>query len=424
MQRKFGRPTTLNDIIETAIVEIAKHQLVNGGAGIIGSDGQPVKVVKFRNFSGVEVKTTGLTLSIFPYDYEGASRPTPESTNASVSFKPYGFQGPDPTRPNGSIDFATANIKIRLDLLGYSIKTKPQTQTTTTGQRGLFGTTLGAQTFEVNEGEEILRSYLEYIRVILSTDLFNLNNLVQSSFVTWYNLPTTKWDSGGNAVLHTAELMWQVYYYPLRDWRPDHIVRGKHPLIGAMQADGAPVFYRPEHNVLVTGFGTVILTTPGGLPITWDTATQKLIHPVTKLPLSDEALKDKGSGEPFIRLDLLPVGVLMSGDVPVYFNKTTSQLVRYDGSRVSAIPGPGAKLDSSGALDLTDQTGWIPVAWDSVSNHLVYGPGHSQAGQPVTTKDLIDPSTKDLYLVTGQVFGLNFEIRPPVREFLMFDANV
>ena len=114
----------------------------------------------------------------------------------------------------------------------------------------------------------------------------------------------------------------------------------------------------------------------------------------------------------------------MNGDIPLYFNKTTNQLVRYDGTQVTFIPGPNATLKASGELEQTDQSNWIPVAWDATQNHLVYGVSHPKVGQQVTVTDMIDPSTSpsDIYLVTGQVFGLNFEIRPPIREFLQFDA--
>ncbi len=424
MKRNFGVPTTIHDIIEATILQLSKHALILKNPGIKYADGTPANIVKFRNFTGIEVKEGGLTVSVFPYFYEGSSRPTPESKNASVTFNPYGLMGPDPTRPENGIDLATANLKIRLDLRGYSQMTKPQTQVLEGGQRGLFGTVLGARTFEHSLNEEILRQWTEYIRLALCSDLFNLNGMVKGSQVTWYNFPTTTWDKDGNSILHTAEIMWQVFFNPLREWKPDMMVRGRDPLIGAMQEDGAPVFYRPDHDVLMTGFGVIIHETPSGLPITWDPDRAVLINSTTQEPLSDAALEDPRSKKPFIRLDLLPVGVLTTGDIPLYFNKTSSQLVLYDGTQLDKIPGPDAKLDDDGNLDKTDKSAWIPVAWDVETNGLVYGAAAGErAGKPVTTGDMLDPSTKDFFLITGNAFGLNFETRPRFREFLIFNAK-
>lgn len=425
--RTFGKPTTLNDIIETTITELAKHQLLNGGANITGPDGRVVKPVKFRNFSGVEVKEQGLTVSVYPYYYEGTSRPTPESKNASVSLVPYGFIGPDPKNPTGAVDLATANIKIRLDMLGYTLQTKPQ-QNTSLGQRGLFGTNLGVQTFEANYAEEILRDYAEYVRLALSNELFNLNGLVRGSQVTWINHISTTWDTGGNLILHTAEIMWQVYYNPLRSWKSPGIIRGKDILIGSLDENGHPVFYRPSVQAILTGFGQVFLTTPTGQRISWRSwntvegdGISTLYNPENNQPLSAEALYRPGTTRKFINLDLLPIGVLTIGDIPLYFRKSTSQLLTYDGNLFTQIPGPNAKL-SDGALDLTDKSTWIPVSWNLENFHLIYGAGHEKVGQRVTPSDMINPETGDLYLITGQVYGLNFETRVPVREFLLFDS--
>lgn len=425
--RTFGKPTTLNDIIEKTIVELARHELLTGAANIVGPDGRIVKPVKFRNFSGVELKEQGLTVSVYPYYYEGTSRPTPESKNASISLMPYGLLGPDPTQPNKAVDLATANIKIRLDMLGYTLDTKKQTNTSL-GQRGLFGTNLGVQTFEFNYAEQILRDYAEYIRLALSNELFNLGGLVRGSQVTWINHISTTWDQGGSLILHTAELMWQVYYNPLRSWKTDGVIREKDILIGSLESNGHPVFFRPSVGAVLTGFGQVFLNTPTGQPLSWrnwrvseDDGISTLYNPQTNQPLSQEALFGPGTTKSFINLDLLPVGVLIIGDIPLYFNKITSQLLTYDGSPFTKIPGPSAKL-VNGALDLTDKTQWIPVSWNLEKFHLVYGVGHPNVGQRVDVSDMINPATGDLYLITGQVYGLNFEARRLIREFLLFDS--
>jgi len=427
--RQFGKPTTLNNIIEYTIIQLAKHPLVNGDAGVRDDDNKPVRISKFRNFSGVELKEQALTLSVFPYSYEGSSKPTPESKNTSISFMPYGLMGVDPSKPSTkSIDFATANIKIRLDMLGYTLKDVPQSNTLQ-GQRGLFGTTVGVQTFETNQAERILRDYIEYIRLALISDLFNLHGMIRGSSVNWVDHISTSWDKAGNLILHTAELMWQVYYNPLRSWRVDAPVITRDTLIGAYYSDGAPVFWRPDLDVLVTGFGQAILKTPSGLPISWRPWTVSegdgiptFYNPQTNEILSQSALYAPNSTTGFINLDLLPVMVLIGSDIPLYFNKTTNQLVKYDGTAFNKIPGPNAALNADGTLNLNDQSNWIPVAWDPESSQLVYGVGHPDVGNPVQIADLSNPATGDLYLTAGQIHGISSSISPTIREFVQFPA--
>jgi len=425
MRRQFGIPTTIDDIIETTIVQLAKHELLNGGSNITIPQRNlngvleqlPVKVKKYRNFNGIELKEPGLTLSVYPFNYEGTSRPTPESTNTSISFKPYGFTGTDPGRPRNSVDAATANIKIRLDYLSYTLRTLDQTLSILGDPSSIFTGVTSVQSFETNDAESMLRKYVEYVRLILSTDLFNLSGWIQSSFVSWCNFPTTNWDKDGNLILHTAELMWQVYYYPLREWRVDPGVRGVDPIIGSLNATGDPVFYLAKHDVLATGYGVVILNTPTGLPITWNNTTKNLINSKTKDELSEEALRDKSSTKPFIRLDILPIGILQKGSIPVYFNTGTGKIVKYDGTVVDKIPGPVAKLTANKSLDLADTSTWINVVWSKEKSKLLYGSGHPMSGQIVFMKDIIDPSTGEPYLITDHVFSANSS---SIREFAVF----
>lgn len=421
--RQFGKPTTLNQIIEYTIIQLAKHPLLGTSTGLRNSRGELIKVVKFRNFSGVELKERGLTLSVYPYSYEGAGRPTPESRNTSISFMPYGLMGTDPSNPSRkAIDLATANIKLRLDMLTYSLAEQQQTNTSL-GQRGIFGTNLGVQTFESNEAEGILRDYAEYVRLILVSDLFNLHGMIRGSAINWVDHVSSSWDKAGNLILHTAELMWQVYYNPLRSWRVDTPVRSTDTIIGTYQDDGSPVFWKPDLDVLVTGFGQALLTTPTGLPITWNPETSVLINPTNQQPLSPEALRSPENNLPFINLDLLPVGVFTIGDIPLYFKKTTNQLVRYDGTQVTNIPGPDAALTVDGALDVSNQTNWIPVAWDAIGSQLVYGVGHPDVGKPVQISDLKNPATNDLYLIMGDITGIGLSMSPNIREFVQFPTS-
>jgi hypothetical protein len=418
MQRRYGIPTTIDDIIQATIVQLAKHELLTGGANVLmQGKTSPVRVKKYRDFNGVELKESGLTLSVYPFNYEGTSRPTPESTNTSISFKPYGFTGPNPTRPSNTVDLATANVKVRLDYLDYTLRDLEQTATITGDASTIFGSTAQIQAFETNDAERMLRSYIEYVRLALSTDLFNLNGLIQSSFVTWCNFPTSTWDKAGNLILHTAELMWQVYYYPLREWKVEPGIRGIDPIIGSLQKDGSPVFYNIKHDMLITGYGVVILNTPTGIPVTWNGSTGKLINSKTKENLSDEALLDSNSGKPFIRLDILPIGILSKDDSMLYFNKLSGKIIKYDGTEISKIPGKNAKLTIDKLLDLSDTSSWVDVSWDSKISKLVYGANHPNKGEVVKLSDLIDPSTQDLYLITDHVILLNSSL---IREFALF----
>lgn len=419
MIRQFGVPTTIDDIIETTIIELAKHQLLNGGPNIAYPDinnGKPIIVRKYRNFNGVELKEPGLTLSVYPFNYEGTSRPTPESSNTSISFKPYGLMGTDPTKPSNGIDMATANIKVRLDYLSYSLREKNQTSTILGDPFTNFGSIAPIQTFETNDVESMLRKYVEYVRLILSTDLFNLKGWVKSSFVTWCNFPTSTWDQGSSLILHTAELMWQVNYYPLREWRVNQGVRGTDPIIGSTSV-GEPVFFLNNHNLLVTGYGVVLFTTPSGIPVSWSRQKNKLINAKTGDVLSDEALNDPKTGKPFVSLDILPIGILQNSNITVYYNTVLGKITKFDGTLADKIPGPGAKLTQDNQLDLSDKSSWIDVSWDNIKLKLVYGDSHPLKGQTVNESDLIDPSTGDLYIIADHIFSVRSS---SIREFAVF----
>jgi hypothetical protein len=419
MIRQFGVPTTIDDIIETTIIQLAKHQLLNGGPNISYPDingGKPIIVKKYRNFNGIELKEPGLTLSVYPFNYEGTSRPTPESTNTSISFKPYGLLGSDPTKPRNGIDLAVANIKVRLDYLSYSLREKSQNSTIVGDPFTNFGSINVPQVFETNDVESMLRKYVEYVRLVLSTDLFNLGGWIKSSFVTWCNFPTTTWDAGGSMILHTAELMWQVSYYPLREWRVDQGVRGLDPIIGT-QSDGSPVFYLSKHDLLVNGYGVALFTTPTGLPITWDKNTNKLINSQNKEVLSNEALVDARNQKPFVDLNILPIGVLKNGDITVYYNVESGKITKYDGTEINKIPGPLAKLTGNKSLDMSDTSKWINIAWNKDKSKLVYGDGHELKGEFVKASDLVDPSSGDLYIITQHTFSVGTSA---IREFAMF----
>lgn len=410
MKRLFNRPTTLDDLIERAVVALAKHPLLTDPP-VLYDDGSPARIVKFRNFSGVELQESQLTLSLFPYHYDGPSGPTPESRNVSMSFRAYNQSGPDPRQPGDALEVATAFVKVRLAVRGFAQSAVDQGKTATT-VTGPFGIPLQLQTFETSQFERVLRQWMEYLRAILITDLFNLEGFVKSSQVNWVNFPTTQWDKGASSILHVADLLWELTYFPLRDYKQGGITRNQDELIGSLQADGAPVWYLPKHDVLMTGFGRVILNTPKGIPITWGAdptdpaqVRKTFLHAQTRQPLSEDALLVKGT--PFINRDVMPIGVLTAGSVLLYHDRRTDTIITREGTTIAQLP--------------VGKT----IAWDPVNKILVYGDREGPlARTPVDPGDLVDPKTGDLYLNTfGLVTAMNFASnpsRPAIREFLSF----
>ncbi len=261
-------PTTVNRIIQTLLYRLAMHPLINNPP-IWQQDGTPVRINKFRNYDGPEIKNfSGLTLSIFPYHYgksDEASTLTVNSDNGAVTFREYSSSagGADVSGK----DEATINLVIRLDINGWSQDGEVDNEIIESQQT----------IFEFNYYEFLLRQYIDLLRSILSSyDMAKVPRfpdgqpLVTASFVNHFQYPTSNFTVKGNSVLHSASLLWQGKYYVPREWRtpPQWVLAmGNDGLValGTIPAPAGdplnkpvPIFYDAILNQYRNGDGVVV----------------------------------------------------------------------------------------------------------------------------------------------------------------------
>lgn len=257
-------PVTVNGIVQTLIYRLATHPLI-ANPPIWDETGQPIRITRFRNFDGLELKNpSGITLSVFPFHYantDASTNLTTESSNASVVFKQHtlgGGQGLDVT----AIDEANANIMLKLHAFGIKQSTEADPEIINNQNTQ----------FEYNYVEWGLRQYAELIaQVLRSKELRKLprfhdqRQMVSNSFVKYVDFPTARWDQGGNLVLHSATILWQTKYYAVREWKvPPHYIpaemKGTSLILGLISLGGVDVdiYYDTAKRVFIKSDGTVL----------------------------------------------------------------------------------------------------------------------------------------------------------------------
>lgn len=299
-------PVTVNGIIQTLIYRLALHPLI-ANPPIWDVTGNQVRINKFRNFDGLELKNpSGITLSVFPYhmaNSDASTNLTTESSNASIVFKPHtlgGGHGQDMT----AMDEATANIMLKLHAFGYSQQSEAD------------GDIVNNQStqFEFNYIQWALYQYGELLASALrSRELRKLPRfadnkfLLANSFVNYVDHPTSRWEQGGNLVLHSATVLWQVKYYVVREWkRPPRYVPAE------MSGSNVRVGY---------------LNTPSGVPedILYDTLQHRYIRADGSVVARTD-LNDPATGSPYDTLDaelilLIDTAPRSQFDLSFYFKR-------------------------------------------------------------------------------------------------------
>jgi hypothetical protein len=254
-------PVTSNRIVQTLMYRLAMHPFICNPP-IWDEQGHPLRINKFRNFDGLEVKNPGgLTLSIFPYHYASSDQGTNltvNSDNAAVVFKPHTLGG-----DALATDKATCNIVVKLHAFGVS--QEGEIDNKIIGQQRTI--------FETNYIEWMLRQYMELIASALrGKDLRKLPRfvddgayLLSNSFVTRIDLPTAAWDKASNLVLHSASLVWQTEYYVVREWRhpPTYVpvlMSDGNLEIGTIPGVSGPedILYDSIRNLFIKVDGTIV----------------------------------------------------------------------------------------------------------------------------------------------------------------------
>lgn len=210
---------TTNRIIQTLILRLAMHPWMQVPM-IVDPSGNPVRINRFRNFDGKELKNPkGITLSVFPFHYGKSKEDTTltvGTNNSSAKVIPtdgtLGSNGLDPT----AYFKVRLNVMLKLNAFGFS-------QDSQADSRIIHGQ---ESNFEFNFIEMLLRQYTDMVVMMLSAnDMRKLPNLLNgkpmlaTSYVDHWNYPSSGWDEGPNSLLHSATILWQAEYYLPREWR-------------------------------------------------------------------------------------------------------------------------------------------------------------------------------------------------------------
>lgn len=259
-------PVTINRIVQTLMFRLAMHPLLIDPP-VIDVTGKPLRINKFRNFDGNELKNAGgLTLSIYPYHYaqgDASTSLTVNSENAAVLFSKTTLGGKAEDDQTAYIK-ATAAIQLKLQMFGYSQQSESDPDVSA-GQDTLF---------EHNYYEWTLRQYAEVVAAVLRSDEMRrlpafpngTKHLLANSFVHHIDFPTAAVDKSSNLLLHSATLTWHAdYYVPIR-WRrqaryvPVELSDGNILVGHTTDAQGATssVFYDTLRHVFLRTDGTLI----------------------------------------------------------------------------------------------------------------------------------------------------------------------
>jgi len=227
---------TLRQLINTTIVNIASHPLIKEPVVYYpivtqGAEPEPVKIERYRTYDGIELIEPGLTLAVFPaYSSKTFNTGFRSSLFNSVKLKPYTMGSKNTP---GFLYEVTYYIAVALYYSDVSINNSITVNYLKQDNRVVIYDK--SQTFhppdlidkytdflpeentleiEINPAEDILRDYMDVLRIVLD-DIPRLYPFsLRYTSVDTMDFPTTSWLRDNKDVyFHTSYLMWEVGGY-------------------------------------------------------------------------------------------------------------------------------------------------------------------------------------------------------------------
>lgn len=385
----------IDDLIERALIMVSNHQLFRHPI-VRNKAGNPVRITRVRDDNGFDDNQDGLTLGIYPYSYGNGST-TVQSGNAALVYEHY-HVGSGTNSPG--FDRCRVHLKVKLSALDQD---RSETLETFDGYNIVFLR---------NEVERSLRKWMEVIRTILLTNpINNLSGLVRNSHVNNITFGTSEWTgrSGKNAVLHEAELTWQLELNAPRNWKTWPIYN---PLdgvntwtyIGVELRTEKPIYFDSgsQQLVYVDGFPLTVTPPPANIPVKWDPIENRL-EKVDGTPLTALELIDPATGKDWIVTTLKLIGVIKP-DKNLYWNTVSKQLELADGTLITQLDGPDETL---GTVDD------IGVTYDEETEvlYLTYPNEDPRPVNPTTDPIyLLNTSQVSIYDANGMILKESFRI--------------
>lgn len=375
---------TIDEILDRALILISQHEYFKSPI-VFDSANNPVRITRLRTYNGFDLNYSGLTLSLFPYTYEGTSNVTVNSHNAAIVYEPYHVGSGD-----SGFDRAKVALVCRLQTTG------------TKQEETVFSPTSNIPVIERSARETALYRWLTVLQgILLTKPIQNLGGLIKNSSVNWGEFSSVTWDGqkGKNYVLHSASLLWQMEIYVPRNWRelPSFIGINLSPswvYVGLRRIDCTPIYWDSSKNNLVSVDGFVVYTSPQGQQVNYDPATKQLIDNITKQPLTTAQLLDSRIAEPtpFIDLSFVLLGVTLPDRKYLFYNRQSGSIVNCngqpivtlpDGTSFNPVPGENGQLiDSTTGLPIPDSQSYQSIYNSNTNNNSgSNGSGNSNNNQ-------------------------------------------
>jgi hypothetical protein len=220
---------TLKEIVYNTLSVIHNHPaiknpIVNYPLPNFNNVYEPVPIERYRSYDGLELIEPGLTLSIFPrYGSALSSAASPYGGSLASEFKPYTLGA----KSQGSMYEATYYLTINLayqDVALNNEKTivyvKDKYNNISIDKEKLIDNSKDIFpnkyefALEINPAEEILRDYLEVIRLILESIDYYAPWSIRSSVITGMGFPSTSWNKDTKQIyFHQAYMNWELSTY-------------------------------------------------------------------------------------------------------------------------------------------------------------------------------------------------------------------
>lgn len=227
---------SLRQLINTTVANIAAHPLIKDPPiyyPIVnpGQEAEQVKIERYRTYDGIELIEPGLTLAVFPcYSSKTFNTGFRSSLFNSVKLEPYTLGAKS---NKGFLYTATYYIAVSLYYADVSINNSINTKYYKSGKKVILdnldilerprdlieGAYEGVPEeeyveIEINPAEDILRDYLDLMRIVLD-DIPRLYPFsIRHSQVVTYDYPTTSWlRENSDVYFHQAYLVWELGAY-------------------------------------------------------------------------------------------------------------------------------------------------------------------------------------------------------------------
>ena len=257
---------TLRQLIHAIIVGIASHpRIQKPGIYYPVADGgfeTEVLIEQYRAYGGYELENPGLCCSVYPAYSSRATKgssPLIVTRERSIKYEDYTLGN---KTEEGAISWATYSVIVELtyqdvafgpsqnvyyDILepvdesypletphGQNIRThtgnEPNLQDNLLSERpspnGLQLKQGKKVEFLINPAEELLREYMDLIRLVLN-DLPSIKPfLIKSSKVNSVDFPTSAWSRANTDIyFHSAYISWELTLFPPANWRQVYFMK-------------------------------------------------------------------------------------------------------------------------------------------------------------------------------------------------------